>query len=78
VHAGSTIVTRNRIPTTFVASDGRYYTPAEVVKKLANDAWRFCLRDRETSRELFEDERGDLVMIVPTNEAEFGVEERPD
>ena len=70
-------MTRERIPTTFVGSDGNYYTPAEVVRKMATDAWRFCMRDRETGQELFETERGDLLMIVPSKEAEFALEEHP-
>ncbi|MFT4891652.1 MAG: hypothetical protein ACI9YT_002586 [Halobacteriales archaeon] len=71
-------MTRERIPTTFVGSDGNYYTAAEVARKMATDAWRFCMRDRSTERELFETERGELLLIVPTKETDFGIEDRPD
>lgn len=42
---------------------------------MATDAWRFCMRDRESGQELFETRRGELIMIVPAAEAGFALDE---
>ncbi|WP_267639401.1 hypothetical protein [Haloarchaeobius amylolyticus] len=55
----------------FVASNGRYYTASEVVEKLEAGRWTSCLWDEDTGRELVETRRGEVLLLVPTSQADF-------
>jgi len=63
----------------YVGSDGEYYGAGEVARKLADDEWRFCARDRDAGTELFETAPGELLALVPVDDADFagGWRERP-
>ena len=49
----------------FVASNGRVYTPSEVVERLQNGDWRSCVSDVDDGRELVETGDGSLLLLVP-------------
>lgn len=53
------------IVSVYVASDGRAYTPGEVVERLESGEWRSCLVDAGDGRELVETADGSLLLLVP-------------
>ncbi|WP_439026266.1 hypothetical protein [Haloarchaeobius sp. DT45] len=55
----------------YVASNGRYYTASEVVEHIENGRWTPCLWEEDTGRELVETSREDLLLLVPTDRADF-------
>ena len=57
---------------TFVGSDGNYYSARDVTRRLADDDWRFCMRETTPPRELYEVGDGELLMLVPTEAADLG------
>ena len=65
-------MTDGTVAGTFVGSDGNYYTAAEVTRRLADDDWRFCMRETTSGKELFETDRGELLLLVPADEADLG------
>jgi hypothetical protein len=54
----------------YVGSDGDSYGAGEVARKLADGEWRFCARDRESRTELFEVAPGELLALVPVDDAD--------
>jgi len=51
--------------TLYVGSNGRRYTPSEVVEKLEEGPWRSCLWRTDTDQELVDTGDGELLMLVP-------------
>jgi hypothetical protein len=49
----------------YVGSDGRRYTPSEVVENLEEGPWRSCLWRTDTDQELVDTGDGELLMLVP-------------
>lgn len=55
--------------TLYFGADGRYYTPSTVCEHIETGQWRVCLWDADSGRELVETEHGELLMLVPVDEA---------
>ncbi|WP_435358193.1 hypothetical protein [Haloarchaeobius sp. DFWS5] len=55
----------------YVGSNGQYYTASEVVEYIERGKWTPCLWERDTGRELVEDRRGEMLLLVPTDQADF-------
>ncbi|NHN40394.1 hypothetical protein G9C85_01920 [Halorubellus sp. JP-L1] len=51
--------------TIYVGSNGRRYTPSEVVENLEEGPWRSCLWRTDTDQELVDTGDGELLMLVP-------------
>lgn len=50
--------------TLYVGSDGRRYTPSEVVENLEEGPWTSCLWRTDTDQELVDTGDGELLMLV--------------
>lgn len=61
--------------TVYVGSDGRRYTPSEVVENLEEGPWRSCLWRTDTDQELVDTGDGELLMLVPEDQV---VEQIPE
>lgn len=51
----------------FAASDGGFYTPSQIRRRRRAGTWRFCLRDRESGRLVFETDDRTLCLLVPVD-----------
>jgi hypothetical protein len=54
--------------TVYLGSDGRTYTPSEVVEELEEGAWESCIWRTDTDHELVKTGDGELLMLVPERE----------
>jgi len=51
--------------TVYVGSDGKAYTPSEVVENLEEGPWESCIWRTDTDQELVDTGDGELLMLVP-------------
>ncbi|WP_440990152.1 hypothetical protein [Haloarchaeobius baliensis] len=56
---------------TYVASDGEYYTASEVVENVESGRWTAHLWETDTDRQLVETARGEVLLLVPATEVDF-------
>ena len=56
---------------TYVASNGEYFTASGVVENVQSGRWTAHLWESDTDRQLVETPRGEVLLLVPATEVDF-------